>query len=203
MTLDLNIWWSVPQFAPRIVLVLQMSILSRYLVMMKSIICPCRKRGCVQVVLCASFCLNMVLVTIRSNSVHSANRSSPLELHSRCHICPWLWATCHFLFLSLHWSILSAGACRYWGCFWVYHLADCRMSPCSLRGSLSRSICTDYCSIPVLCQRDSHSHNPVTHWMWHFCQLCHHVPFYWKAYSSFSPPTIWLATPIDGILQIV
>ena len=26
MTLDLNIWWSVPQFAPRIVRVLQMSI---------------------------------------------------------------------------------------------------------------------------------------------------------------------------------
>ena len=81
MTLDLNIWWSVPQFAPRIVCVLQMSILSRHLVMMKSIICPCREPGCVQVVLCASFCLNMVLVTIRSNSVHSANRSPPLELH--------------------------------------------------------------------------------------------------------------------------
>ena len=32
-------------------------------------------------VLCASFCLNMVLVTIRSNSVLSANGSSPLELH--------------------------------------------------------------------------------------------------------------------------
>ena len=81
MTLDLNIWWSVPQLAPRIVRVPQMSILSRHLVMMKSIICPCRERGYVQVVLCASFCLNMVLFTIRSNSVHSANRSSPLELH--------------------------------------------------------------------------------------------------------------------------
>ena len=68
ITLDLNIWWSVPQFAPRIVRVLQMSILYRHLVMMKSIICPCRERGCVQVVLCASFCLNMVLVTIISNS---------------------------------------------------------------------------------------------------------------------------------------
>ena len=78
---DLNIWWSVPQFAPRIVGVLQMSILSRHLVMMKSIICPCRERGYVQVVLCTSFCLNMVLVTIRSNSLHSANRRSPLELH--------------------------------------------------------------------------------------------------------------------------
>ena len=81
MTFDLNIWWSVPQFAPRIVRLLQMSILSRYLVMMKYIMCPCRERGWVQVVLCAFFCLNMVLVTIRSNSVHSANRSSPLELH--------------------------------------------------------------------------------------------------------------------------
>ena len=81
MTLDLNIWRSVRQFAPRIVRVLQMSILSRHLVMMKSIICLCRERGCAQVVLCASFCLNIVLVTIRSNSVHSANRSSPLEFH--------------------------------------------------------------------------------------------------------------------------
>ena len=67
MTLYLNIWWSVPQFAPRIGRVPQMLIFSRHLVMMKSIICPCRERGCVQVVLCASFCLNMVLVTIRSN----------------------------------------------------------------------------------------------------------------------------------------
>ena len=36
---------------------------------------------------------------------------------SRSHTCPRLRATCHFLFLSLHWSLLSAGACRYWGCF--------------------------------------------------------------------------------------
>ena len=32
--------------------------------------------GCVQVVLCASFCFNMMLVTIRSNSVHSTNRGT-------------------------------------------------------------------------------------------------------------------------------
>ena len=83
MTLDLNIWWSVPQVAPRIIRLLQMSILSRYLVVMKYSICPCRERGGgVQVDLSASFSLNMVLVTIRLNSVHSANRSSPLELHS-------------------------------------------------------------------------------------------------------------------------
>ena len=72
---------SVPQFDQRIIRVLQMSILSRHLAMMKSTICPCRERGCVQVVLNHSVCLNMVLITIRSNSVHSANRSSPLELH--------------------------------------------------------------------------------------------------------------------------
>ena len=30
---------------------------------------------------CASFCLNMVLFTIRSYTVHSANSSSLLELH--------------------------------------------------------------------------------------------------------------------------
>ena len=32
-------------------------------------------------VLCASFCWNMVSVTIRSNSVHSSNRRSSLDLH--------------------------------------------------------------------------------------------------------------------------
>ena len=78
ITLDLNIWWSIPQFSIRIVCVLQMSILSRHPMMMTSIICPCRERGCVHVVLCASFCLNMVI--IRSNLMHSANRSSLLEL---------------------------------------------------------------------------------------------------------------------------
>ena len=41
--------------------VLQMSILSRHLVMMKSIICTYWERECVQVVLGAYFCLNMVL----------------------------------------------------------------------------------------------------------------------------------------------
>ena len=41
ITLDINIWWSISQFSPRIVRVLQMPILSRNLVMMKSIICPC------------------------------------------------------------------------------------------------------------------------------------------------------------------
>ena len=61
--------------------VLWMSTLSRHLVMMKSIICQCLERGCIQVVLHSSFCLNMVFVTISSNSEHRASRSSPLELH--------------------------------------------------------------------------------------------------------------------------
>ena len=58
-----------------------MSILSRHLVMMKSIICQCLERGCIQMVLHSSFCLNMVFVTIISNSEHTTSRSSPLELH--------------------------------------------------------------------------------------------------------------------------
>ena len=58
-----------------------MSILSRHLVMMKSIICQCPERGCVQMVLRSSFCLNMVFVTISSNSEHRVSRSSPLEMH--------------------------------------------------------------------------------------------------------------------------
>ena len=62
-----------------------------------------------------------------------------------------------------------------------------------LRVSHCWSICTDYCSIPVLCQRDSHSHNLITDWMWNFCQLCHNVPLYCKAYSSFSPLALRLA----------
>ena len=102
IALDLNIWLSVPRFAPHIVCVLQMSILSRHLLMMKYIICPCCERGCVHVVLCVSFCLSMVLVTIISNSVHSVNRSSLSELHSRSHTCTRMRATYQFLFLSLH-----------------------------------------------------------------------------------------------------
>ena len=204
MTLELNIWWSVSLFAPRIVRVLQMPILSGHLVMMKSIICPCRQRGCVQVVLCASFCLNMVLVTIRSNSVHSANRSSQLELHfpilylrkTGGHLSLFSSYPCIAvsyqqelvgtgdvsectLYLTVKWLLVPVGILHCW------------------------SICTDYCSIPVLCERDSHSHNPVTHWMWNFCQLCHDVPFYCKSNSSFSPLTVWLVTPIEGILQMV
>ena len=37
--------YSDPQCAPRIVRVLQISMLSWHLVMIKSIICPCRERG--------------------------------------------------------------------------------------------------------------------------------------------------------------
>ena len=77
-TFDLSIWWSVQQLAPPLARVLWTSILSRHLVMMKSIICQCLERGYIQVVLHSSFCLNMVFVTISSNSEH---RSSPLEFH--------------------------------------------------------------------------------------------------------------------------
>ena len=79
-TFDLSIWWSVQQLVS-VVRVLWMSILSRHLVMMKSIICQCLERRCTHVVLRSSFCLNMVFATISSNSEHRASRSSPLELH--------------------------------------------------------------------------------------------------------------------------
>ena len=45
---------------------LWMSILSGHLVTINSIICHCPERGCIQVVLRSSFCLNMVFVTIRT-----------------------------------------------------------------------------------------------------------------------------------------
>ena len=61
--------------------VLWMSILTRHLVMTKSIICQCLERGCIQVVLRSSFCLNIVFINISSNSEHRASRKSPLELH--------------------------------------------------------------------------------------------------------------------------
>ena len=80
-TFDLSIWWSVQQLAPRMARVLWMSILSRHLAMMKSVICQCLERGCVKVVLRSSYCLNMVFVTISSNSEHRASRNSPFELH--------------------------------------------------------------------------------------------------------------------------
>jgi len=66
-TFDLSIWWWVQQLAPHMARVLWMYILSWHLVMMKSIICQCLERGCIQVVLRSSFCLNMVFVTIISN----------------------------------------------------------------------------------------------------------------------------------------
>ena len=72
-TFDLSIWCSVQQFAPRMTRVLWMPILSRHIVMMKSIICQGLEPGCIQVVLCSSFCLNMVFVTISSNSEHRVN----------------------------------------------------------------------------------------------------------------------------------
>ena len=50
-------------------------------VMITSIICQCPERGCIQMALHSSVCLNMVFVTISSNSEHRASRSSPLELH--------------------------------------------------------------------------------------------------------------------------
>ena len=61
--------------------ILWMSILSRRLVMMKSIICQCLEPRCFHVVLRSSFCLNTVFVTISSYSEHIASRSSPLELN--------------------------------------------------------------------------------------------------------------------------
>ena len=86
-TFDLSIWWSVQW----------MSIFSRHLVMMKSIICQCLERACIHVVLRSSFCLNMVFVTISSNWEPRANRSSPLELHFPI---PCLLMTKGHLFLS-------------------------------------------------------------------------------------------------------
>ena len=177
LILDLNIWWSVPQFAQRIVRVLQMSILSRHLVMTKSIICPCQERGCVQMVLSSSFCLNMVLVSIISNAVQSANRNSPLELHFPI---PYLSKAEGQLSFSRPILALKSPISRslaVLGKFCVYPLADCKCLLVLLGVRHCWIICTDYCSIPVFCQRDSQYHNPITHYMWHFCQLCHDVPF--------------------------
>ena len=96
---DLRIWLSVQQSAPCMARVLWMSILYRYLMMMKYIIRPCLERGWIQVVLCSSFCLNIVFVTISSNSEHKSSRSSPLELHFPV---PCLPITMGHLSLSLH-----------------------------------------------------------------------------------------------------
>ena len=77
ITLDLNIWWSVP------VSFMYCSCATNVHLIPapgdESIICLCRERRCVLDVLCVSFCLNIMLVTIRSNSVHSANIRSTLK----------------------------------------------------------------------------------------------------------------------------
>ena len=60
---------------------LWISILTQHLVMMKSTICHCLERGCIQVVLRLYFCMHMVFVTIISNSERRTSRSTPLELY--------------------------------------------------------------------------------------------------------------------------
>ena len=54
-TFDLSIWRSAQQLAPSMARVLWTSILSKHLVMMKSITCQCLEPGCIQVVLRSSF----------------------------------------------------------------------------------------------------------------------------------------------------
>ena len=83
-------------------------ILSRHFVMMKSIICQYPVRGCIQVVLRSSFCLNMVFVTINSNSEHKTSRSSPLEL---LFPIPCLLVTKGHLSLSLSILVLKSPIC--------------------------------------------------------------------------------------------
>ena len=144
--------------------VLWISILSRHLVMMKSIICQCLERGCIQVVLRSSFCLNMVFVTISSNSEHRASRSSPLELHFPI---PCLPMTKGHLSLSL--PILA------------------------LKSHISSSLSVS----------ESHRHDAVTYWPWHFCQLCDDILFDSKAHSGLLSFSFGFATPEERVFQVV
>ena len=108
------------QFAPRIVCVLQMSISSRHLVIIKSIICLYREQD-----VSRWSCVHPSVWTWCWSLSDRTQYIVPIE--ARCwnyiswsHTCPRLRTTCHFLFLPLHWSLLSAGACQYRWCFWVY-----------------------------------------------------------------------------------
>ena len=134
-TFENSIWWPFQQLASPIALVLWKPILSRHLVMMTSIIYQCLERWCIQMVLRSSFCLNMVSVTIISNSEHKTSRSSPLELHFPIPCLPMPRATCHFVFIFSHCSMLSAVAYVYEGCHWAHLPAGCRTPPCFHLGS--------------------------------------------------------------------
>ena len=135
-----NIWWSVPQFAPRIVRVL--SILSRHLAMMKSGIRP---SGLVCILL---FEHGVDHYQIKLSAV-------PIEAHywnyiSRSHNFPK--AEDHLSF-SLAIPTTKYPVRRYWGCFGVYPLADCKMPHCypSYCKAYSRfSLLTVWLAIPIV-----------------------------------------------------
>ena len=123
-TFDLSIWRSAQQLAPSMARVLWMSILSKHLFMMKSIICQCLERGCIQVVLRLSFCLNMVFVTISSKSERRTSRSSPLEYFP----IPYLPMTKRYLSFSLPiFQVVVEGLLVFvWVCHcWNVHADNC------------------------------------------------------------------------------
>ena len=155
-TFDLSIWWSVQQLDPLMAGTLWMSILSRHLVVMKSIICQCPERGCTQVVLRSTF--DLLEHDLRYNQFELRAQSQwrlaigvafpdPLFAHDE-------WPLVIVSSLFSHWSLLSAVADRrLQGCHWVHLPAGCRKPLVIIWVCHCWSVHADNCSKVVLAQR--------------------------------------------------
>ena len=60
------------------------------------------------------------------SSLSVRTRSTEPVEGRQSHVCPWPRASCHFLFLSSHWNLLSAVAYLYEWCHWAHLPAGCR-----------------------------------------------------------------------------
>ena len=118
--LQRSMMWSVQQSAPLMVLVIRMSLMSRRLVMMKSIRCQCLDRGCIQVALWISGCSKSVFVMVSSSSEHRVSRRSPLEFSFPM---PWGPSTDgHAVQLLTTWALKlpSKSNLSFFGVVWEY-----------------------------------------------------------------------------------
>ena len=90
------------------------------------------------------------------------------------------------------------------GVMWLQYDPSKDLTGC--RKKRYTSVITTFCSVLFFVDGDYAGILPGLWYMaflLYFDDPCHDIPFYCKSYCSFSPLTLWLATPIEGILQIV
>ena len=145
------------------------------------------------------------LIWCLSLSVRTQSTEPVEARHGRCisqsHVCPWPWATCHFLFLYSHWSLLLAVAYLYEGwCHWAHVLAVVEGLLVFIWFCHCWSVNADNCRKVVLAQRLTHS---VTYWPWHLFQLCDDILFESKAHSGLPSFSFGFATPEERVFQVI